>query len=119
MAGKPVSPDGSEIRCLRLRLQLSQAQFARSLGVSGETYRAWDAGRRAMPEVWLAKARELAAAEDPRRLWSLQDLATELRVHVRTLRDAARSGRLHVMYENRVVFRNPVPRATLPAGRTF
>ncbi len=67
----------------------------------------------------VGQARELAAANDPCRLWSLQELATELGVHVRTLRDAARTGRLEVTYENRVVFRNPVPRSTIAAGRAF
>jgi DNA-binding transcriptional regulator YiaG len=109
----------SEIRRLRLKVQLSQPQFARLLGVSAETYRTWDSGRRAMPEGWLTRARELAAAKDPRRLRSLQQLAAELGVHVRTLRDAARSGRLDVTYGNHVVFGNAVPRATLAAGRTF
>jgi hypothetical protein len=45
--------------------------------------------------------------------------AAELGVHVRTLRDAARIGRLEVTYANRVVFRNPVPKSTIAAGRTF
>jgi len=102
-----------------LQLQLSQPQFAVLLGVSAETYRTWDSGRRAVPTAWLDTARELAAANDPRRLWSLQDLATALGVHVRTLRDAARRGRLEVTYVNRVVFRNPVARATMAAGRAF
>jgi len=108
-----------EIRVLRLKLQLSQPQFAALLGLPKETYRTWDSGRRAVPEVWLTKARELAAIEDPLRLWSLSELAAELGVHVRTLRDAARSGRLEVTYENRVVFRNAVPKATRAAGRAF
>jgi DNA-binding XRE family transcriptional regulator len=67
----------------------------------------------------MEKARAFAAVEDPSRLWRLQDLAAELGVHVRTLRAAARSGRLDVTYENRVVFRNPIPKATLDASRTF
>ena len=119
MTRNPPTTGASEIRGLRMRLQLSQPQFAALLGVSAETYRTWDSGRRVVPDAWLDKARELAAANDPRRLWSLQELATELGVHVRTLRDAARSGRLEVTYENRVVFRNPVPRATIAAGRAF
>ena len=109
----------SEIRGVRLRLRLSQPQFASLLGVSAETYRTWDSGRRAVPDAWLDKARELVATNDPRRLWSLQELAIELGVHVRTLRDAARSGRLAVTYDNRVVFRNAVPRTTMAAGRAF
>ena len=112
-------PGSREIRRLRLLLQLSQPAFARLLGVSTETYRAWDSGRRTVSDTWLDQARALAAAEDPGRLWSLQVLATELGVHVRTLRDAARRGRLDVTYENRVVFRNPIPRATMAAGRAF
>src|SRR5262249_22159843 len=83
------------------------------------TYRTWDSGRRLVPDEWLDKARAVAATNDPNRLWSLRELATELGVHVRTLRDAARTGRLDVLYENRVVFRNPVPKATLAAGRRF
>ena len=67
----------------------------------------------------LDNARVLGAAHDPGRLRSLQELATALGVHIRTLRDAARSGRLDVVYENRVVFRNPIPRATLAAARLF
>jgi DNA-binding transcriptional regulator YiaG len=119
MPRKPRPAGQTEIRRLRLQLQLSQPQLAQALGVSAETLRTWDSGRRAVPEVWLDKARGLAAVEDPRRLWSLQELATELGVHVRTLRDAARSGRLEVSYENRVVFRNLIPRATMAAGRAF
>ena len=114
---RPAGP--SEICHLRLLLRLSQPQFARVLGASPETYRTWDAGRRAVPDALLGKARELAAVEDPRRLWSLQKLAVKLGVHVRTLRDVARSGRLDVTYENRVVFRHPIRRATMAAGRAF
>jgi DNA-binding transcriptional regulator YiaG len=109
----------NELRTVRLRLQLSQSQFATLLGVSAETYRTWDSGRRVIPDEWLDKARAVAATNDPNRLWSLHELATELGVHVQTLRGAARAGRLDVVYENRVVFRNPVPRATLAFGRRF
>ena len=108
-----------EIRALRRQLQRSQAEFAALLGVAAETYRTWDSGRRATPDPWLAKARTLAAREDPARLWSLEALAAELGVHARTLRNAARSGRLRVTFEPRVVFGHLVPRATLAAGRTF
>ena len=119
MTRNPPIAGASEIRGLRLRLRLSQPQFAALLGVSAETYRTWDSGRRVVPPAWVDKARELAAANDPGRLWSLQELAAELGVHVRTLRDAARTGRLEVTYENRVAFRNPVPRSTIAAGRVF
>lgn len=119
MTRNPPTTGSCEIRDLRLRLQLSQPEFATLLGVSAETYRTWDSGRRAVPTSWLDKGREVAAANDPHRLWSLSELATALGVHVRTLREAVRRGRLEVTYINRVVFRNPVPRATLTAGRVF
>jgi DNA-binding transcriptional regulator YiaG len=119
MTRNPPTTGSSGIRGLRLRLRLSQAEFANVLSASAETYRTWDSGRRALPAAWLDKAREVAAANDPHRLWSLQELATTLGVHVRTLRDAARNGRLEVTYVNRVVLRNPVPRATILAGRAF
>lgn len=119
MTRNPPTTGSSEIRGLRLRTQLSQSGFANVLGVSVETYRTWDSGRRTVPAAWLDRAREVAAANNAQRLWSLQDLATTLGVHVRTLRDAARSGRLEVRYVNRVVFRNPVPRATMAAGLAF
>ena len=108
-----------EIRALRLQLELSQTEFAAVLGVAAETYRTWDSGRRAVPEPWVNKARALAAREDPARRWSLAALAAELGVHVRTLRNAARSGRLRVTFEHRVVFGHLVPRATRAAGRAF
>ena len=105
------------------RLSFAAAALATALrrvaGRVGGDYRTWDSGRRSVPDACLDKARELAAIEDPRRLWSLQELANRLDVHVRTLRDAARSGRLEVTYENRVVFRHPIPRATIAAGRAF
>lgn len=119
MIRNPPSTGSSEIRGLRLRLQLSQPQFAALLGVSSETYRTWDSGRRTVPDLWLNKARALAATNDPGRQWSLKELAAALGVHVRTLRDAARRGRLEVTYGNQVVFRNPVPRSTISAGRKF
>jgi len=55
----------SEIRTIRMRLRLSQPIFASSLGVSPETYRAWDSGRRTVPGTWLEKARALAVINDP------------------------------------------------------
>ena len=109
----------SEIRRLRLRTELSQPQFAWLLGVSAEMYRRWDSGRRAVPDAWLDKARELAAAEDPRRLWSLQELATELGVHVQTLRRRRPKRSIEGYLRNRVAFGNPIPKSTIQAGRAF
>src|SRR5512135_1790383 len=105
----PPSTEG-EIRAFRRRLGLSQTKLAALLGVSTETYRTWDSGRWPVPDGVLDKARALAISHDPNRLLSLLELATELGVHVRTLRNAARTGRLEVVYENRVVFRNCITR---------
>jgi DNA-binding transcriptional regulator YiaG len=109
----------TDIRDMRLHLQRSQAEFARLLGVSVQSYRTWDSGRRAVPPAWMDKARALMAAHDPDRLWSLTDLAAALGVHVRTLRAAARSGRLAVVYGTRAFFGHPVPTATMTAGHAF
>jgi hypothetical protein len=84
--------EDTEIRGIRAQLRLSQ--FAVLLGVATETYRTWDSGRRAMPDGSVEKARVLALTHDPDRRMSLQELSTALGIHVRTLRDAARSGRL-------------------------
>src|SRR5580765_7678351 len=94
----PTRASAGEIRSLRLRLQLSQPQFAALLGVSAETYRTWDSGRRAVPEAWLARAHGLTTTDDPGQLLPLHQLAQELGVHVRTLRHAARAGRLVVTF---------------------
>lgn len=83
------SPGPGEMRPLHFIFQLSQSQFAQRLGVSVETYRTWDSGRRPVPEAWLEQAQALVTIEDSRRLWSLRELTVELGVHVRTLRDAA------------------------------
>jgi len=64
-----------EIREIRQKLRLSQPWFAAVLGVSAETYRTWDSGRRAVPEVrasspivsgrpWKAILETIAAVSD-------------------------------------------------------
>jgi transcriptional regulator with XRE-family HTH domain len=108
-----------EIRDIRVRLQLSQAAFAALLGVSVQSYRPWDAGRRTAPAEWLEKARALATVHDPDRVRSLTQLATAVGAHPRTLRDAARTGRLAVVYGTRASFGHPVPSATMAAARAF
>ena len=50
------------LRECRIALGQSQAAFAAMLGVSPESYRTWDAGRRATPLKILARARALATA---------------------------------------------------------
>src|SRR5476649_2181327 len=97
-------------RCREI-LALSQLEFATQLGVPLETYRTWDSGRRSVRDTVLARARALAGQHDRRAPLSLDTLALILDVHVRTLRTAARDGRLRVTY-NTVAFGKPVPRAT-------
>ena len=57
-------------------------------------YRTWDAGRRATPPKILARARALATHRDEQALLPLPVLALLIGVHVKTLRAAARDGRL-------------------------
>ena len=52
------------LRECRIALGQSQAAFAAMLGVSPESYRTWDAGRRAPPPKVLARARALASGRD-------------------------------------------------------
>ena len=77
------------LRECRIALGKSQAVFATMLGVSPESYRTWDAGRRATPPKLLARARVLATHRDERALLPLPILALLIGVHVKTLRSAA------------------------------
>ena len=52
------------LRACRIELGQSQAAFAATLGSSPESYRTWDAGRRAPPPKVLARARALATHQD-------------------------------------------------------
>ncbi len=106
------------LRQCREILALSQLEFATQLGVPLDTYRTWDSGRRPARDTILARARALAGQCHPHTPLSLDTLALILDVHVRTLRVAARDGRLRVIY-NTVAFGRPVPRATLDAGEQF
>ena len=82
------------LRECRIALGKSQAAFAAMLGVSAESYRTWDAGRRATPPQILLRARVLATHRDAQVLLPLPVLALLIGVHVKTLRSAARDGRL-------------------------
>ena len=84
----------SVLREIRTQLGLSQAECAKALGVAVETFRTWDSGRRRAPGAIVCQARTLKAKRPLRDLVPLQVLADELHVHVRTLRAAARDGRL-------------------------
>jgi DNA-binding transcriptional regulator YiaG len=107
------------MRQLRVATKLSQAEFAARIGVSADTFRMWDAGRRTPPAEILAKARVLAEAGSHDRLIGLPSLSRLLGVSVYRLREAARDGRLVVSYINRAVYGRPVPRATLAAGEAY
>lgn len=107
----------SVIRGFRLAAKLSQAEFAKRLGVSTETYRAWDSNRRQPSPQVLEKARVFAARDDER--LGLPALAGNLGVSVYLRRKAARDGRLAVTYGNRTVFGRPVAQTTLVAGEAY
>ena len=89
------------LREFRVALGKSQAAFAAMLGVSAESYRTWDAGRRATPPQVMARARALATHRDDHALLPLPVLALLIGVHVKTLQAAARDGRLPVTYDNK------------------
>ena len=89
------------LRQCREALALSQAAFAAQLGVSIETYRTWDSGRRPVRFEILTRANELALCQDPEALLPLETLARLIGVHVRTLHAAAKDGRLRVTYDTR------------------
>ena len=109
----------SVIRALRLATKLPQAEFAKRLGISTETYRAWDSNRRQPSSEMLDKAKALAARGSRDQPLGLPTLAKILGVSVYRLRDAARDGRLAVTYDNRIVFGRPLPKATQAAGETY
>ena len=103
------------LRECRIALGQSQAAFAVILGASPESYRTWDAGRRATPPKMLARARALATHRDAQALLPLSVLALLIGVHVKTLRSAARDGRLPVTYDTKTTFRRLAPgHAQLP-----
>ena len=107
------------LRECRIALGKSQAAFAVMLGVSPESYRTWDAGRRATPPKILARAQALATHCNDQELLPLPVLALLIGVHVKTLRAAARDGRLSVTYDTKTTFRRLRARATPAAARTF
>ena len=93
------------LRECRIALGQSQAAFAALLGVSAESYRTWDAGRRATPPLVMVRARVIATHRDYHALLPLPVLALLIGVHVKTLRAAARDGRLPVTFDTRTTFR--------------
>jgi DNA-binding transcriptional regulator YiaG len=109
----------SPLREIRTRLGLSQAECATALDVALETFRAWDAGRRPAPEAVVSQARTLKAKRPLHDRVPLQALADELHVHVRTLRAAARDGRLAATFGARPFFGKLTATATREAAARF
>ena len=107
------------LRECRIALGQSQAAFAALLGVSPESYRTWDTGRRATPSQVMARAQALATHRDDHALLPLPMLALLIGVHVKTLRSAARDGRLPVTYDTWTTFRQLRARATPAAATQF
>ena len=107
------------LRECRIALGQSQAVFAAMLGVSAESYRTWDAGRRVPPPKILARARASATHRDDQELLPLPVIALLIGVHVKTLRAAARAGRLSVTYDTRTTFRRLRARATVADAKAF
>ena len=117
--GAESAPTARRLGECRIALGQSQSAFAAMLGVSPESYRTWDSGRRATPPKMLARARALATHHDEQALLPLPVLALLIGVHVKTLRAAARDGRLPVTYDTRTTFRRLRARATLVAVTQF
>ena len=110
----------TELRALRRDADLSQQDFAALLGVPLNTFRMWDSGLRPPPVHMLERAKAAATQHATNvELVSLDQLAGELGVHQRTLRAAARTGRLDVTFSVRSAFGRPIRLATRVAGRAF
>jgi DNA-binding transcriptional regulator YiaG len=108
------------LRALRRAADLSQREFAALIDVPLNTFRMWDSGLRPTPSHLIQRA-ALAVADDARNTarLSLDQLAREFGVHERTLRAAARTGRLEVTFSARSAFGRPIRLATRTAVQAF
>ena len=108
------------LRACRIALGQSQAAFAAMLGASPESYRTWDAGRRATPLKILARARALATHRDDHALLPLtraprcSSACTSKRCDQRPETDDC-----PVTYDTQTTFRQLRARATLAAVTQF
>ena len=110
----------NELRDLRHQADLSQRDFARLLDVPVNTFRMWDSGLRPVPAPILVKARTVVTPRAQQtELLPLVQLAQELRVHVRTLQTAVRTGRLKAQFSVKSVFGRPRRLATRAAAEQF
>jgi DNA-binding transcriptional regulator YiaG len=108
------------LRDLRRGADLSQQELAALIDVPLNTFRMWDSGIRPTPPHLLPRAAQ-AIADYARNteLLSLDQLAREFGVHERTLRAAARTGRLAVTFSSRSAFGRPIRLATRTAVQAF
>jgi DNA-binding transcriptional regulator YiaG len=108
------------LRELRRAADLSQQEFAALIDVPLNTFRMWDSGLRLIPPHVLRRIQAAATAHmrNAERL-SLDQLAREFGVHERTLRAAARTGRLQVTCSSRSAFGRPIRLATRAAVQAF
>jgi DNA-binding transcriptional regulator YiaG len=80
----------------------------------------WDSGLRSTPLPIAKRAQGVMAARvKEQELLSLDDLARELGVYLRTLQAAARTGRLDAYFSVRSVFGRPIRFASRAAGQRF
>lgn len=119
MGTEPSSATPSALRSIRARLNLSQAECAAELNVALETFRTWDSGRRTPPIAVVRRAEALTVKRPAHQRLPLHLLASELHVHVRTLRAAARDGRLAATFSPRPYFGKLIATATREAGQRF
>jgi len=102
-----------------VRAEWTQLELSRRLDVPVETYRCWEDGRRAIPYEIVERLSVITGEEHHESPVTLGALADVLAINVRTLRAAARDGRLAVIYGTRCSVGRPVPMATRSAGRAF
>jgi DNA-binding transcriptional regulator YiaG len=108
------------LRALRRAADLSQQECAALIDVPVNTFRMWDSGLRPAPPHVLQRTQVAVTAHvRDAELVSLDQLASELGVHQRTLRAAARTGRLQVTFSSRSVFGRPIRLATRAAAHAF
>ena len=97
------------IREIRLAAGLSQRAFATRLRIPFQTYRPLDSGRRTVPHDLLQRAASLRNQHQRDiELLTIDTVAREYHIHPRTLRAAARDGRLAVSLSTRSVFGRPL-----------
>jgi transcriptional regulator with XRE-family HTH domain len=108
------------LREIRLTTGQSQRAFAALLEVPFQTYRPLDSGRRRTPTAPLDRAADIQKQHRcDTELFTIDFLARAYHIHPRTLRAAARDGRLTVHFSNRAVFGRPLRLATRGAVDDF